>query len=57
MPKLISEAKNLKGRSREELKEIVNSFNNDLNLRECIKFIIDRLMEISNKKLVLDFSV
>ena len=54
MPLLIQKVEELKKRSRDELREIVERYNNDEVLREMVRIILRRLEEISSSKMVID---
>ncbi len=54
MPLLIEDVKNLKDTKRSKLEEIVYGFDNNKCLQETLKFIKDRLEELSNKN-ILEF--
>ncbi len=56
MPLLVDEASRLKRRPQKELEEIVKNYDNDRVLREMVKAILNRLREITEKKMVLEIS-
>ncbi|MFQ6051743.1 MAG: 4-phosphopantoate--beta-alanine ligase [Candidatus Hydrothermarchaeota archaeon] len=54
MPLLIEDVKNLKNMEKSKLERIVNEFDNNRCLQETLKYIVDRLKELSNKR-ILEF--
>ncbi len=52
-PLLIKAVKKLKGKPESELMKIVNEFDNDLNLRNVIRYLRDRLTQLSKSKMQL----
>lgn len=56
MPILVKEARNLKQKSREELKEILEKYNNRKVLGEMINIIMNRLRELSEKGVFIEFN-
>jgi len=55
VPKMIELAKEMKSVSKDELRVIVDSYDNDEVLREALKYIASRLMELASKGVVLSF--
>ncbi len=54
MPLLIQEVKKLRKKSVNELKEIVNDYDNDKILRSMVKIILERLKRISESKMIIE---
>lgn len=54
MPLLIQEVKELRKKSIDELKEIVNNYDNDRVLRNMVRIILERLKRISESKMVIE---
>ncbi|MHA1505652.1 MAG: 4-phosphopantoate--beta-alanine ligase [Candidatus Asgardarchaeia archaeon] len=57
MPKMVELAKEMKGMKREELKRIVDNFDNGKNLSEAVNYILKRLKEISEKLKLGDLEI
>ena len=51
MKKLVEEVKTLKNENEETLRDIVEGFNNEENLKDVLKWIKNRLEELTQKKL------
>ncbi len=51
IPKLIEVVKELKVLPKEKLEEIVKRYDNDLVLRETLKYIVERLQKLAEEKL------
>ncbi len=49
MPLLVKEAERLKEEDEDKLREIVEGFNNRVNLGKCISYMASRLLQISDK--------
>ncbi|MEM3306155.1 MAG: phosphopantothenate/pantothenate synthetase family protein, partial [Saccharolobus sp.] len=47
MPKLVQKVKELKSKDREELERIIKSYDNKSVLREAMKFMSERLAQLS----------
>jgi len=53
MPNLVENVRELKGKTREELREIVEGYDNNRVLAEALRFIKNRLDELARSKLTL----
>ncbi len=54
MPLLVEAVRELRSAGREELEGILRSYDNDAVLRESLRIILGRLMELSRSRLVLE---
>ncbi len=54
MPLLTEECRRLKKSSAGELRRILDEYDNDLVLRECVKTIMNRLMEVYSSRMTLE---
>lgn len=54
MPIMVEKSKEFKKKSREELEKILRDYNNNAVLQEALKYILDRLRDLSNSKITLD---
>ena len=52
LPLLIDEAQRLKSKDKKELWRIIERFDNEKNLRDCIRFMAKMLMEIKKRNLI-----
>ncbi len=55
MPKLVNAVERLKGKPVEALKQLLEGFDNNSNLQECVKHVLRRLDELARSKLTLSF--
>lgn len=55
MPLLVEKAREFKKKSRKELEALVKSYDNNSILQEALRHILQRLKELSEQKLTLDF--
>ncbi len=53
MPLLIKYSKSMQSMDKESLRKIVNSFNNNENLSEVVRYILDRLKKIADQGLTI----
>ncbi len=55
IPNMVRFAEEMRAMSRDELISVVKGFNNEENLRAALMFIRDRLTELINKGITLEF--
>ncbi|MEM1803954.1 MAG: phosphopantothenate/pantothenate synthetase family protein, partial [Desulfurococcaceae archaeon] len=55
MPLLVQKVKEFKSKNRDELEAIVSSYDNNSVLQEALRYILRRLQELSESKLVVSF--
>ncbi|MEM4224511.1 MAG: phosphopantothenate/pantothenate synthetase, partial [Desulfurococcaceae archaeon] len=55
MPSLVQKVKEFKSKNRDELEAIVSSYDNNSVLQEALRYILRRLQELSESKLVVSF--
>jgi 4-phosphopantoate--beta-alanine ligase len=53
IPQMINKARELKNKSRSELEEILEKYDNNRTLQEALRFINKRLMELSSSQITL----
>ncbi|MEM2014406.1 MAG: phosphopantothenate/pantothenate synthetase, partial [Desulfurococcaceae archaeon] len=55
MPLLVQKVKEFKSKNRGELEAIVSSYDNNSVLQEALRYILRRLQELSESKLIVSF--
>ncbi|MEM1878380.1 MAG: 4-phosphopantoate--beta-alanine ligase [Desulfurococcaceae archaeon] len=55
MPLLVQKVKEFKSKNRDELEAIVSSYDNNSVLQEALRYILRRLQELSESKLIVSF--